>query len=96
MKLLRVTQTPSNTKQFMAVFELDNGKQKIVRFGTKSNYVLNRNKSAQDRANYIKRHAVRENWRNPLSPGALSRFLLWGNSRSLKANIADFKKRFKL
>jgi hypothetical protein len=36
-----------------------------------------------------------ENWRDPTTPGALSRWVLW-NKPSLKGSIADFKKRFHL
>ena len=32
----------------------------------------------------------------PLTPGALSRWLLWGESRSLARNTAAFRRRFRL
>lgn len=44
---------------------------------------------------YLARHKAREDWTDPLTPGALSRWILW-NKTTLKASIADFKKRFKL
>jgi len=96
MKLEKVVRTPSDNKEFKAIYKLDNGSSKTVRFGTASNYVLNKNKTDLDRKNYIKRHQVRENHNDPITPGALSRHLLWGDSRSLKKNIADFKTRFNL
>jgi hypothetical protein len=56
-KLIGITRTyGSNLKEFKAEFLLKNGKRKIVRFGTKSNYVLNPDKTQQDRINYLKRH----------------------------------------
>jgi hypothetical protein len=44
---------------------------------------------------YIARHKVNENWNDPKSAGALSRYILW-NKTTLSASIADFKKRFNL
>lgn len=94
MKLESIKRTPTERKEFKAIYKLDNGSSKTVRFGTASNYVLNKNKTDLDRKNYIKRHQVRENFDNPLTAGALSRHLLWGDSRSLKKNVDDFKTRF--
>ena len=79
-----------------AVFLLPNGRQRTVRFGTASNYVSNPRKTARDRAAYIARHRVNENHNDPLTPGALSRWLLWGESRSLARNTAAFRRRFRL
>ncbi len=96
MKLLRVERTPNQSKAFRAIFKLDDDKEKRVTFGTSSNYVLNPDKTKQDRENYLKRHKVRENWSDPLTAGSLSRWILWGESRNLNKNISTFKKKFKL
>ena len=96
MKLLRVERTPNQSKAFRAIFKMDNDKEKRVTFGTSSNYVLNPDKTNQDRENYLKRHKVRENWEDPLTAGSLSRWILWGDSRNLNKNISTFKKKFKL
>lgn len=96
MKLLRVERTPNQSKAFNAVFRLDDGKEKRVKFGTSSNYVLNPDKTKKDRENYLKRHKVRENWSDPLTAGSLSKHILWGESRNLNKNITAFKKRFNL
>ena len=82
-----------NAKKYAAVFVLPNGRQRTVRFGTASNYVSNPRKTARDRAAYIARHRVNENHGDPLTPGALSRWLLWGESRSLVRNTAAFRRR---
>ena len=95
-RLVSVERTPNAKKQYVAKFEQDNGRSKTVRFGTKSNYVENPAKTKQDRTNYIARHKVNENFNAPMTPGALSRHLLWGKSRSLGPNVATFKNRFKL
>ena len=80
-------------EKYAAVFQLPNGRQRTVRFGTGSNYyVSNPRKTARDRAAYIARHRVNENHNDPLTPGALSRWLLWGESRSLARNRAAFRR----
>ena len=97
LKLLRVVPTPGLSKKYAAVFVLPHGRQRTVRFGTASNYVSNPRKTARDRAAYIARHRVNENHGgDPLTPGALSRWLLWGESRSLARNTAAFRRRFRL
>jgi len=42
---------------------------------------------------YIARHQVNEDWTDPLKAGTLSRYILW-NKPTLRASIADFRKRF--
>ena len=95
-RLVSVTRTPDANKQFVAKFVQDNGRSKTVRFGTKSNYVENPKKTKEDRTNYIARHSVNEDFSAPMTPGALSRHLLWGQSRSLGPNVAAFRRKFKV
>ena len=66
------------------------------RYARASFNVSNPRKTACDRAAYIARHRVNENHNDPLTPGALSRWLLWGESRSLARNTAAFRRRFRL
>ena len=37
-----------------------------------------------------------DNLSNPRSPGALSYYVLWGDSTSKRQNIASYKRRFNL
>lgn len=95
MPTLNTVQYTSNTApSFKAVFTMDDGRTKTVKFGTASNYVMNTSKTKRDRTNYLKRHRVNEDWDDPVSRGALSRWILWGNSRSLIENINSYRKRF--
>lgn len=96
MKLNSITRTGDQRPAFAAVFTMDDGKQRTVKFGTSSNYALNPDKTKADRTAYIARHAVRENWKDPMSRGALSRYILWGDSRSIVENTRDYRKRFNL
>ena len=96
MKLDIIARTGDQRPAFEAVFTLEDGKKKTVKFGTSSNYVTNPDKTKADRTAYIARHAVRENWKDPMSRGALSRYILWGDSRSIVENTRDYRKRFNL
>jgi hypothetical protein len=46
------------------------------------------------RLNYIKRHQVNEDW-TTVNPGALSRFILWGDSPDIETNLKAFLERIK-
>lgn len=96
MKLDRIARTGDQRPAFEAVFTLEDGKKRTVKFGTSSNYVTNPDKTKADRSAYIARHAVRENWNDPMTRGALSRYILWGDSRSVVENTRAFRKRFNL
>ena len=87
--------TGSAEKRYTATFK----DGKIVHFGQKNpkygTYIDHSDKDK--RAAYIARHSKNgENWSNPKTAGALSRYLLWGDSTSLRTNIASFKRRFNL
>ena len=77
------------------MFEV-NGRTRTIHFGQKKadDYTITKDKDQRDR--YITRHKAREDWTKPDSPGALSRWILWGNSTSIHTNIAEFKKKFNL
>ena len=79
--------------KLMAVFS--NPKQ-TIHFGQAgaSDYTQHGDKARRER--YLARHRVREDWSNPRTAGALSRWILWGSSTSLRENIREFKRRFKL
>lgn len=68
---------------------------KVIHFGQKgsSTYLDHQDDDKKDA--YLKRHKPNENWQEPTSRGALSRWILW-NKKTLSASIADFKKRFNL
>jgi hypothetical protein len=47
-----------------------------------------------DKLNYIARHQVNEKWDDPLTAGALSRWILWGATTDIDENIKLFKEKF--
>jgi hypothetical protein len=77
-------------KRFKATFA--NGK--VVHFGAKGGSTYIDHKDKTKRENYIKRHAVRENFDDPYSAGSLSRWLLWGDFTSLEKNHKAFMKKY--
>ena len=86
----------AKNKKWKAIFYDDQGKKiRTVQFGSKgmSDFTINKDKERKQR--YLDRHRKRENWNDPMTAGALSRWLLW-NKPTLEGSIKDFKKRFKL
>lgn len=94
---------PRSPKKYVATFEVVNNKsggrshrsQKRVQFGQRgySDYTIHKDPERKER--YLNRHRKRENWSDPTSPGALSRYILW-ESPSLKTSIRKYKQRFHL
>tara|TARA_R110002153_G_scaffold214470_2_gene367101 strand:- start:116 stop:448 length:333 start_codon:yes stop_codon:yes gene_type:complete len=108
IKLMKIIPSKRAGKKYTAYFMLDNGKEKAVHFGSKGmrDFTLINNpkskfylktKAERDSVKnaYIRRHKKRENWNNPLSAGALSRWVLW-ELPSFAGSIKKFKNKFKL
>ena len=94
---LEIKPSTAKNKRLTAVFYDNEGKKlKTTNFGLKGGSTYIDHKDKQLRSKYIARHRVNENWNDPQSAGALSRYLLWGDSTSLDKNIKAYKKRFKL
>lgn len=92
MKLLSIKPSYRATKKLMATFSIDDA-TKVIHFGSLGSETFLDHKDELKKINYLKRHAVREDWSNPLTPGSLSRWILW-NKPTYEASLADFKKRF--
>jgi hypothetical protein len=99
-KLLNITKSTNKEKKLMAIFKYvgKNGKKdhlKIVHFGAAGMSDYTKHKDPERKQRYIIRHRKNENWNDPITPGSLSRYVLW-NKPSLKESIKDYKKRFNL
>jgi len=83
-------------KKLMAIFTMDNGRTRTIHFGASGmdDYTKTRDKEQKQR--YLKRHRRNENWNNPMTAGALSRWILWGPFTSKAKNISAYKRRFNL
>ena len=95
MKLLSIHPSEHSDKKYVATFQLDNGHTKEVHFGAKgySDYTIHKDPERKER--YLMRHKNREHWNDPVSPGALSRWILW-NKPNLQDSIRDFRLRYNL
>ena len=94
LKTLRRSHRPE--KKWDAIFEKDNGREKIVSFGARGMSDFTKHKDPRRKQLYIQRHSgMGEHWSKPDTPGALSRWILW-NKKTLKASLKDFKRKFKV
>jgi len=90
---MKIEKSDRKDKRFVAIFN-DGTK---THFGLKgASTFIDGKRTVEERNNYLKRHAVRENFNDPKSAGALSAWLLWGNSTSLAKNHNDFMKHFNI
>jgi hypothetical protein len=93
LKTLRKSRTKG--KKWDAVFDKD-GKERVVPFGAVGYSDYTKHKDVTRRARYVHRHSgMGEHWDSPMTPGALSRWILW-NKTTLRASVADYKRRFHL
>ena len=82
-------------KKMMAIFTRDNGRKKTLHFGSAGMSDFTKHKDLERKKRYEARHRKRENWTDPMTAGALSKWILW-NKTSLRESIKDFKTRFNL
>lgn len=93
--LVKVVKSTKPEKDYMAVFkDSKTGRTKTTHFGDSSMDHYNIHKNKQRKKNYRSRHAKDLNTNDPTAPGYLSYYLLWGDSTSLRENVAAYKKRF--
>jgi hypothetical protein len=100
-----ITNSHKVDKKWDARFVLPNGKEKVVSFGAAGmrDFTLLPRRTAEEkkaalkvRRSYITRHAgMGENWRNPLTAGALSRWILW-EYPTLEEAVEEYRRRFSL
>ena len=96
MKLISIVQEPKGGKQFKATFKKPDGRTKTTRFGTASNYLLNKDKTEADRQAYIARHSKVKgaNYSDPTTAASLSMHILWSKTRSLATAVRNYKKKY--
>lgn len=90
-----VKKSTKPNKKYMAVFTKDNGGTKTTHFGQSGAPDYIKTKDKERRKRYRDRHKKDLNTGDPTRAGYLSYHLLWGQSTSLRQNIASYKKRFK-
>ncbi len=96
LRLKTIRRSHKSDKKWDAVFERD-GRQKVVPFGARGMSDFTKHKDKTRRARYLKRHAgMGEHWNKPDTPGALSRWILWGPSSSFRKSVKLFRRKFKV
>jgi hypothetical protein len=95
LRLKTVKKSHRPEKKFDAVFIRD-GREKTISFGAAGMSNFTKHKNVTRRTRYLKRHSgMGENWSQPDTAGALSRWILW-NKPTFKASLADFRRRFRV
>ena len=101
LKLKMIKRSHNPDKKYDAIFITPNG-TKIVPFGSSAHndFILYTRKQGikvgkEHRKRYIQRHSgMGEHWNQPDTPGALSRWMLWGKYPSLRKSMKLFRKKF--
>ena len=75
------------------MFRLDNGRTRTIHFGDKRYDDYTTHGSLERKRSYVLRHGAREDFDNPMTAGALSRWILW-NKKTIGASVKDFQRRF--
>jgi len=94
MVTMVVKKSDKPEKKYVAVFTKDNGRVKKTYFGQAGadDYLKTGDKAQRSR--YRQRHKKDLKTNDPTRAGHLSMFLLWGEERSLRANIRNYKERY--
>eukprot|EP01043_Picozoa_sp_COSAG02_P061934 COSAG02_NODE_8425_length_2575_cov_4.168821_3_plen_183_part_00 len=82
-------------KKLAATFLLSSGATRTVHFGQRGAEDFTTHQDRARKRHYLARHAPREDWDDPLTAGALSRWILW-HKTSRPAAVAAFRRRFNL
>ena len=99
---VEIARSSNPEKKLMAIFsDKEGSKIKTTHFGQRgaSDYTKHGDKERMER--YLERHgggtttSTKEDWKDPTTAGALSRWILW-NKPSLSGSFSDFKRRFGL
>ncbi len=94
MKLHNIYDANDNIHKYIALFKTPTG-FKQIKFGAYNYEDYTQHNDVKRKKLYLLRHEIREDWNDPMTAGALSRWLLW-NKPSLKESIKDFKRRFNI
>ncbi len=99
MELVSIVKSTDGKHKLVATFEnTKTGRTRKTKFGAlgyKDYTTFPESERDQRRKNYRLRH-VKDNLTDPTSPGALSWYILWGATPSLKTNIENYVNYFGL
>jgi hypothetical protein len=98
-KLLNFAPSSAAGKKYMVSLETSAGRSKTIHFGDSSlkDFTTHNPLEREERKRlYLARHRKTENWNDPETAGFWSRWVLWGDTPSIKTNLARTKSRFGL
>jgi len=101
VRLLSIIQSEKPEKKFKATFgektAKGESKEKAVHFGQRGADDYTKTKDKEQRERYRLRHANEKKfYGDPTKPATLSRFILWGDSTSMRENIRSYKQKFNI
>ncbi len=91
---LTIKKSNKSGKDYMAIFTKPNGRTKTTHFGDANLPHYTSSATKEQRERYRARHKKDLNTNDPTRAGYLSFFILWGDSKSIRENIRNYKKRF--
>jgi len=94
---VRIEESPNEEKKMVAYFFDEEGnKVRTTHFGARGMSDFTQHKDPERMKRYLARHGkMGEDWKDPTTAGALSRWILWGKP-GLRESFNDYKKRFNL
>ena len=94
---VRIEESPNKEKKMVAYFfDADGKKVRTTHFGARGMSDYTQHKDPKRMKRYLARHGkMGEDWKDPTTAGALSRWILWGKP-SLRESFNDYKKKFNL
>jgi hypothetical protein len=87
---MKIIKSNLPTKRFVAVY-CDGSR---VQFGQRGATTFVDGATEETRKNWIARHKVRSDFNDPYSAGSLAKHILWGESKSIDANVRAFNRKF--
>mgnify|MGYP003113540088 CR=1 FL=1 len=92
-----IKKSSKSGKKLTAIFYEHVGGKKIrtTHFGSAGMDDFTKTRDPAQKKRYLSRHRARENWQDPMSAGALSRWILW-DKPTRSESIRSYKKKFNL
>jgi len=81
-------------KKYDGVF-IDGDHKKVIPFGAEGMSDYTKHHDPDRKQRYLNRHKATENWEDPKTAGALSKWILW-NKPTITESVNSFKKHFRL
>jgi len=93
--LVKITPARDGVHKYVALFKLHEGGFKSVPFGASGMSDFTKHKDPERMKRYLDRHRANEDWNDPMSAGALSRWILW-SAPSIVGGIRNYRKHFNM